>query len=92
MNGKQQRISIHPGDQAIYALHGAAKNCDPELASDLVVSATSILVRKSKNKPIFSLNSNTYIDDLKDWIGYAEAPNPKAAQAIKQLEALVDKS
>jgi hypothetical protein len=34
----------------------------------------------------------TYLSDLKAWIGGAETPNLKAARAIEQLEALVDKS
>jgi len=34
----------------------------------------------------------TYLDDLTAWIRRAEIPNPKQDEAIRQLEALVDKS
>lgn len=34
----------------------------------------------------------TYLDDLTAWIGRAEVPNPRQDEAIRQLEALVDKS
>src|SRR5262245_39386003 len=36
--------------------------------------------------------AETYLSGLKAWIGGAETPNLKAARAIEQLEALVDKS
>jgi hypothetical protein len=34
----------------------------------------------------------TYLDDLTAWIRRAEIPNPKQDDAIRRLEALVDKS
>jgi hypothetical protein len=34
----------------------------------------------------------SYLSDLKAWIGGAEIPNPKQDDAIRKLEALVDKS
>lgn len=89
---RKASISIHPGDEAMRALHDAAIGCDPELASDLVVSATPVFSRYSKGKLIIGLNNNTSIADLKDWIDGAKAPNPNATRAIQRLEALVDKS
>ena len=46
---KGPRISIHPGDQAMRELHRVAKGCHPELAADLVVSATLVFVKYSQD-------------------------------------------
>jgi hypothetical protein len=42
--------------------------------------------------PVPEFEKYTYLDDLTAWIRRAEIPNPKQDDAIRQLEALVDKS
>lgn len=61
---KEPRITIHPGDQGMHALHRVAKDCPPDLAQDLVVAATPVFVNFSRdlvkhnqgNGAIFSFN------------------------------------
>src|SRR5262245_19056635 len=81
-----------PGRRSYACFARRSYCCDPELASDLVVSAMPVFSRYSKGKLIIGLNNNTSIADLKDWIDGAKAPNPNATRAIQRLEALVDKS
>lgn len=63
----------------------------------VVVSTPSAAEEASNSNPEHAASvpkdeDATYIEDLNDWIRRAEVPNPKAALAIEQLEALVDKS
>jgi hypothetical protein len=46
---KEPRITIHPGDQSMHALHRVAKDCPPDLAQDLVVAATLVFVNFSRD-------------------------------------------
>jgi hypothetical protein len=66
---KEPRITIHPGDQGMHALHRVAKDCPPDLAQDLVVAATPVFVNFSRdlvkhnqgNGAIFSFNDKVAV-------------------------------
>jgi hypothetical protein len=70
---------------------------DSKPASDVEASQPNPDVEASKPSPdpkasVPKYEKRTYLDDLTAWIRRAEIPNPKQDDAIRRLEALVDKS
>jgi hypothetical protein len=68
----------------------ASKSSPAEEASKL--SPGDAASKPSNEASMPKYEKYTYFDDLKAWIGGAEIPNPKQDDAVRQLEALVDKS
>jgi hypothetical protein len=74
-------------------LNPEASKPSPDVeASKLNPDAEASKPRPDPKASVPKFEKQTHLDALKAWIRRAEVPNPKQDDAIRQLEALVDKS